>query len=50
MIDLAAGREAYERFEIDDIGWVATNANIADPFTKTGRNLELEKLVETGRF
>lgn len=50
MLDLAAAKEAYVRFKIDEIGWFAIKANIVDGFTKKGRNFEMEKLLKTSRL
>lgn len=50
IIDLAAAREAYDKYEIHDIWWVDTISNIADAFTKPGSNNNLEALLDTGKF
>lgn len=46
MIELAATREAYDRCEIDEIGWVDTASNIVDEFIKARSNIQLEKLLD----
>lgn len=45
MIDVAALREAYSRHEIDQIGLLRGNKNIADAFTKTQTNKKVAQLV-----
>jgi hypothetical protein len=37
MLDLAAARESYRRREIDNIGLISSEHNIADALTKTQR-------------
>lgn len=34
LIDIRAAREAYERWEICDVGWFLSEDNIADLMTK----------------
>lgn len=34
MIDIATARDAYEKFEIDDIGWISGATNMADALAK----------------
>ena len=36
MIDISAVREAYEKSDIDFIGWIPSNSNIANGLTKIG--------------
>lgn len=48
MIDLTAPREAYEKRESDDIGWIKTTENIADAFTKPSPNDGLEEFLDSG--
>lgn len=47
MIDLAATREAYEKGEIDDIGWIRIGENLTDAFTKVEYKKALRKFMET---
>lgn len=35
MINIQAAREAFETYEIDNVGWIRTKDNIADGLTKT---------------
>lgn len=42
MIDPCAAREAYEREEIGDIGWVKTTDNLANTFTRMTISKTLE--------
>ena len=50
MIDIKAGREAYDASEISDVGWVSSNDNPADGLTKEKRCSLLEKLLDSGRL
>ena len=50
MIDIRAAREAYEKHEIEHLGWVKSERNIADGLTKLGRCNALEELLNTGRI
>ena len=36
MIDISAARQAYERSDIDHIGWIPSDSNIANGLTKLG--------------
>jgi hypothetical protein len=45
MIDISAVRNAYDVGEIQDVGWVRTNFNPADAFTKIGSCEALESIV-----
>ena len=49
MIDVAALREAYRRKEISDIGFVRTEFNPADAFTKRGKCRALDHLIKKGK-
>jgi hypothetical protein len=46
--DVAVVREAHEKFELANIGFVRTANNLADPMTKHVKNTHLEKLLDTG--
>lgn len=48
MIDVKAAREAFERIEISNMGWIRSDENIADGLTKTGNCKTLEDLINTG--
>lgn len=48
MIDIEAGREAYGKQEISDIGWIRTDDNPADGLTKSVLCPSLERLLDTG--
>lgn len=48
MIDLVAAREAYNNYDIDDIGWIRTAQNIAGAFTKHRQNNGLSNFLDTG--
>ena len=47
MIDLTAAKEAYKKREIDTIGFVRTEYNPADVFTKITRCKILDDILET---
>ena len=47
MIDIAAVREAYERSDIDFIGWVPSCQNIANGLTKLGICPTLQRFLES---
>lgn len=49
MTDIHSVREAYNKFEISDIGFIRTHNNPADAFTKLGPNDALEHLLRNGR-
>jgi hypothetical protein len=50
LIDLAVIRQSYRRFEVDNIGFIRTAYNIADPLTKNVNNAVLDTLLETGKL
>lgn len=50
MIYLAAARDAHDKREIDDIGWVKTTDNFAEALQKLWRYDKLEKFLDTGMF
>ena len=47
MIDISAVREAYERSDIDFIGWISSKNNIANGLTKLGVCATLVEFLET---
>lgn len=47
-IDLTAVQEAYNKMDIDGIGWIRALKNIADGFTKISFNKLFDKLMEDG--
>ena len=48
MIDIASGRECYNRKELSHVGLVASEHNIADGLTKETPNNALENLMSSG--
>lgn len=48
MIDIKAVREAYERMEISDVGWIRSKDNPADALTKLTENAVLETIIRDG--
>ena len=48
LIDMATVRDAYRRKEMQNIGFIKTNYNIADPLTKESENETLDELLYTG--
>ena len=47
MIDISAVREAYERSDIDYIGWIPSTCNIANGLTKLGICPVLSEFLES---
>ena len=47
MIDIAAVREAYERSDIDYVGWIPSTSNIANGLTKLGICSVLSEFMTT---
>jgi hypothetical protein len=50
LIDLASVREEYRRFDIDDIGLISSEENLADGLTKETNMDKLREAVSTGRL
>jgi Reverse transcriptase (RNA-dependent DNA polymerase) len=50
LIDLASAREGYRKLEIDDIGLVSSEENLADGFTKETNMDRLRQAVRTGKL
>jgi Reverse transcriptase (RNA-dependent DNA polymerase) len=50
MIDVSATRQAYERHETSDVGFIRTSNNPADALTKRGYNAALMDILTTGRL
>jgi hypothetical protein len=48
MIDITAVRNGYNDKELSDVGFVRTEYNTADAFTKIGYCEALETIVKTG--
>lgn len=46
MIDVQGMREAYERMEVSDIAWIASQANPADALTKITSNAVLDQILD----
>ena len=49
MIDVASAREAYQAKEIDNIGFVRSDANLADGLTKSNKQSSLYELLVTAK-
>lgn len=47
-IDIAAGRQIYNAYEIERIGLICGDVNTADDFTKVGGNDALWRIIESG--
>ena len=45
MIDIMAIRQSYERKELSEIRWIASDSNPADAMTKSTANRSLESLI-----
>lgn len=50
MIDIQAGREAYQAREIDNIGWVRSDGNLADGLTKVNKVDLIQTVMRTGKL
>jgi hypothetical protein len=50
LIDLASVWEGYRRFDIDDIGLISSEENLADGLTKETNKDKLREAVSTGRL
>lgn len=50
MVDMNATKEAYENFEIDDIGWIPGTSDNADAFTKWDYISVLADFLNNGIF
>jgi hypothetical protein len=50
LIDLASVREGYRRFDIDDIGLISSEENLADGLTKETNMDKLREAVSTGKL
>lgn len=48
MTGLDGTRDAYNRIEIEEIGWISTADNISDVFIKRGNISMLQKFMRTG--
>ena len=49
MIDVTSAREAYEAREIDNIGFVRSESNLADSLTKANKQASLFELLVTAK-
>ncbi len=47
MIDIIAIRQSYERRELLEIWWIASDSNLANTITKSTTNKSLELLIST---
>lgn len=50
MIDVQAGREAYQESKIDNIGWIKSYGNLADGLTKINKPDLLQHVIRTGKL
>lgn len=50
MVDVQAGREAYENFDMDNVGWISLEHNTADGLTKVGICVPLDVFLDGGRL
>lgn len=50
MIDIAATRQAYDQENINELGWIRRDFNIADALTKIAINEIMKKFILTGRI
>jgi hypothetical protein len=50
MIDLAATRQSYNRFEIQSVGLIRSEFSLADALTKQEPNDALYKALTTGKI
>lgn len=48
MVDIAAARQAYNRYDISNVGLIASEDNPADPLTKENGCHALDTLLRTG--
>lgn len=48
MVDIAAARQSYKRYEIHGVGLVAVVFNPTDGFTKVSGNGSLSVLISSG--
>lgn len=49
MIDVRAAREAYQRGDISNVGWIRSAHNLADGLTKFEKNKLMVEFLESGR-
>ena len=49
MIDISTVRTAYESFEVSEVGFIRSENNPADAFTKPGSFPSLKRIIETSR-
>jgi hypothetical protein len=50
MIDIFAARQAYRRREIDNIGLIRSEFNLADDLTKLRGNGAMLRAIQSGRI
>lgn len=50
MIDVQAVREAYHEREIDDMGWIKSEVNLADRLTKMNKSDLIQRTISKGRL
>ena len=49
LIDVKAVREAYENFEVSDVGFLRSDQNPADSFTKLNCNAALNRILSENK-
>lgn len=47
MIDIQAGREAYHDCEINNMGWIKSEGNLADGFRKLNKSDMIQRKMRT---
>lgn len=50
MIDLQATLEAFHEHKIDSIGWIKSNSNLADGYTKINKVELIQLVTRTGKL
>lgn len=50
MFDISALREALQRGDITDVGWLRSGHNLADELTNPGKCAQLESFLEQRKF
>ena len=50
MIDIRAARESYEKSEFEFLGWIESQNNLADGFTKLGHFQALVVFLTTNKL
>lgn len=50
LIDVQAGREAYQQHKIENMGWIKSDWNVADGLTKINSPDLMQRVMRTGRL